>query len=400
MITSDSPELQNLQEDGIAAVKRRNLAGGRALLMQVVEQDEQQELAWLWLSVAVESSADKEIALENVLAINPDNATARKRLNRLKREEAVAAEAQTVVADDHFLAGAPQDVDDGLDDPYQCAYCGQVTSADDKTCPHCRKSLYLVVPKEAMSEFLKTALLLTGATAILGILQTATPFLALTAAQTADQSFFKVLLSVPGAPLILGNFLRPAYTASLAQKLIFVWAGRSGLLLVLLLGLRLRWTPAYFAAFGLFVADLLGNAGLLVTGYLGAVACILNVVLDIIILFLLAGSDREFAVIRERLWTQPDKRAHSARDFYWHGVVHSRQGRWALAVAQWRKAVGLAPTERRYAKDLGIGYAQIGRFDRSVRVLEEAQRQAPDDAQVAKILALVREQMARLGKRA
>ena len=115
-------------------------------------------------------------------------------------------------------------------------------------------------------------------------------------------------------------------------------------------------------------------------------------------MFLVAGSDREFAVIRERLWTKPDGKAHSAPDFHYRGVTYSRHGQWALAVAQWRKAVGLAPAQRQYAKDLGIGYAHIGRFDRSVRVLEELQRQAPDDAQIAQILDLVREQMAQLGK--
>jgi Flp pilus assembly protein TadD len=115
-------------------------------------------------------------------------------------------------------------------------------------------------------------------------------------------------------------------------------------------------------------------------------------------LFLLGGSHREFAVVRERLWTRPERKAHNAQDFYWRGLVHSREGRWALAVAQWRKAVGLAPNDRRYMRDLGIGYAQIGRFDRSLRVLEEAQRQAPEDAHIAQILALVREQMAQRRK--
>jgi hypothetical protein len=63
---------------------------------------------------------------------------------------------------------------------------------------------------------------------------------------------------------------------------------------------------------------------------------------------------------------------------------------WAMAVAQWRKAVGLAPQVPGYYKQLGIGYAQIKRFDRSLKALEEAGRQAPDDGQIGEIIALVR----------
>jgi hypothetical protein len=394
MMTSDNPNMQDRLQAGIAAIKRRDLASGRAWLLEVVEQDDHQELAWLWLSVAVAGLADKEIALENVLTINPDNATARKRLNRLKNAAALAKPLPGLTADDD-LAGAPADTDDSLDDPYQCPYCGHLTKVDDTLCPRCRQSLYVVVPKEAMSEFLKTALLVLGALAALGLMEVATPFLALTAAQAADPGPFRFLLTVPGADLLLGNFLRPAYTVGLAQTLMIILVMRSGLLFGCLLGLRLRWAPIYYAALALFGVDLLWNVGLLVTGYLSVMACLLNVGLLAAILFLLVGSHREFAVGRERLWTRPERKAHSAKDFYWRGLAHSREGRWALAVAQWRKAVGLAPRETQYAKDLGIGLAQIRRFDRSVRVLEEVQRQAPHDLQIAKVLALVREQMAK-----
>ena len=397
MITSNDPELQHLLEQGIAAVKRRDLAEGRGRLLQVVEKDDQQELAWLWLSVAVEGVADKEIALENVLTINPGNATARKRLSRLKKD-AEPAQVLPVLKSDDYLAGAPPDVDDSLDDPSQCAYCGHVAAETDNVCPHCGKSLYVIVPKEAMSDLLKTAVTLTVVAAILGTLQMATPFLALSASQAADQRPYEVLLKVPGAAFLLSDFLRPAYTAGVAQNMLVILAVRSGLLVCLLPGLRLRWALAYYAAFAVYIADLLLNLGLLVTSYLSPVACILNIGLAVAILFLLAGSDREFAVIRERLWTRPDGKAHAAKDFHWRGLAYSKEGQWALAVAQWRKAVGLAPRERLYAKDLGIGYAQIGRFDRSLRVLEEAQRQAPDDTQLAEILALVREQRARSDK--
>jgi lipoprotein NlpI len=88
-----------------------------------------------------------------------------------------------------------------------------------------------------------------------------------------------------------------------------------------------------------------------------------------------------------------DPSARSPLDFYRRGQHYRRRGMWAMAVAQWRRAVGLAPDVPGYYKQLGIGYARIKRFDRSLRALEEAGRQAPDDGQIAEIIALVRGQL-------
>lgn len=58
---------------GALAVKEGRLEQAQQLLLEVIEHDENNELAWLWLSGAVADAADQQIALENVLAINPDN---------------------------------------------------------------------------------------------------------------------------------------------------------------------------------------------------------------------------------------------------------------------------------------------------------------------------------------
>ena len=401
-MTSETPPLEQTLQAGLAAIRRRDLSLGRALLLQVVEKDDQQELAWLWLSVAVGDPVDKKIALENVLTINPANPVAQKRLARLTRRSPNTAPAltppptpaPTVPTPDDYLAGAPADVDTQLDDPFQCAYCGQITAEADTACPKCGRSLYVRAPKSEMSDFLKTALIFIGVTATLGALEVAAPFAALIASQTADKSMFNFLLAVAGVQVILGNFLQPAYTAAAAQNLIVAFLARSGLLVSMLLGLSQRWRPVYYAALGLLVVDIAWNVYLLVMGYLGGLSCLLNGALTIFSLTLLAASDREFAVVLERLWTQPDAKARSAADFYMRGRTYRRAGQWALAVAQWRRAVGLAPRKVAYHKDLGIGYAQIGRFDRSLRVLAEAQRQAPTDAQIPTIIEAVRAQAA------
>lgn len=69
--------------DGAVALTQGNKELARDLLLKVVEVDENIEEAWLWLSGAVDDPEDQQTALENVLAINPDNPYARRGLDWL-----------------------------------------------------------------------------------------------------------------------------------------------------------------------------------------------------------------------------------------------------------------------------------------------------------------------------
>jgi hypothetical protein len=69
---------------GIAAARAGDAERARELLLQAVDADEYSEQAWLWLSSVVESDADREVCLENVLAINPDNNLAKAGLVHLR----------------------------------------------------------------------------------------------------------------------------------------------------------------------------------------------------------------------------------------------------------------------------------------------------------------------------
>ncbi len=79
------PDINALLQQGIALAKAGRREEARDLLLQVTEQDEMNETAWLWLSGVVDSNDDKAIALENVLAINPNNAWAKRGLQALGR---------------------------------------------------------------------------------------------------------------------------------------------------------------------------------------------------------------------------------------------------------------------------------------------------------------------------
>src|SRR3954465_14473173 len=79
-----SDTIEGMLYDGAVAVREGRHADAQGLLLQVIERDEQNELAWLWLSGAMEDPADQLVALENVLAINGDNGAARAGLSWLK----------------------------------------------------------------------------------------------------------------------------------------------------------------------------------------------------------------------------------------------------------------------------------------------------------------------------
>ena len=77
----------SLLKQAIAKAKAGKRTKARDLFMAILEEDEENELAWLWLSSLVDDVEDKIIALENALTINPDNKVAQKQLTRWQAEQ-------------------------------------------------------------------------------------------------------------------------------------------------------------------------------------------------------------------------------------------------------------------------------------------------------------------------
>jgi hypothetical protein len=82
-------------EQGIVALKAGRKAQARALLARAVRQNPRDERAWLWLSGAVETEAERRTCLERVLALDPDNEAARRGLDSLAGATALAPQPQT-----------------------------------------------------------------------------------------------------------------------------------------------------------------------------------------------------------------------------------------------------------------------------------------------------------------
>src|SRR6476659_2443325 len=70
----------DLLQQGIVAARAGNREEARALLTQVVEDDERNEQAWLWLAGVVDTPEDICTCLQNVLDLNPANQQAQQGL--------------------------------------------------------------------------------------------------------------------------------------------------------------------------------------------------------------------------------------------------------------------------------------------------------------------------------
>ena len=71
----DKPPQKRIYRLGAAKVSQRERA--RQLLLQVIELDETNILAWLWLSTVLDDLEEKKVCLENVLTLDPTHKAAR-----------------------------------------------------------------------------------------------------------------------------------------------------------------------------------------------------------------------------------------------------------------------------------------------------------------------------------
>jgi len=76
-------DLNALVQEAIAAVKAGRKQEGRDKLLAVIERNDRHEQAWLGLSALVDTTEERIICLENVLAINPNNERAKSALSKL-----------------------------------------------------------------------------------------------------------------------------------------------------------------------------------------------------------------------------------------------------------------------------------------------------------------------------
>jgi tetratricopeptide (TPR) repeat protein len=444
---------QTLLEQGIGAALNGLRDEARALLTQVVEADERNEQAWLWLAGIVTDPEDMRTCLENVLQLNPDTAKAREGLAWVEQrygarpavqvaEAAPAPEPQSQAALTAMLAETPRVVRPAEPPPaepppplgaaaeqkpaevpptpsaaqvaadeapttFPCVYCGAQLALERRDCPKCRNSLMIRrAPREKRSiplSILGILWLLSGVLQVLGgLASTGLTAYAFTKIQSQFQRAHVPKPSFPPAifvPLAVGLVLG-ALTIAIGRGLLK----------------RERW--AYIVVLVLTIIGFVGTAAFVVLGAaalpklvealnssaaardrgarlaVGSLMTSLFISLGVQLLYILLVvlSHRDFFGPMVRF--QPELDDGSDMDSYNSGVAYKNRGMWYMAAQEWEVAVKKKPRDPVYLHALGLAYVQLKQLDRARETLDRAILLAPEEAKLQESRAAID----RLGK--
>lgn len=443
--------MADLLEQGIAAARAGRRTEARQTLMQVVERDERNETAWLWLAGVLDDPEDIRTCLQNVLELNPDNGQAKRGLAWVDQRFGSRTAPPPPAADDRSAASSatlelpprvaaaaavpalepssppePAPVLDpapptspalhapaapapqlapampvaAAEPTLPCAYCGQPTAPADQWCRSCRKSLLVRAPRDEGRRGSTTALgwlwIVNGVLGLLGSI--AIGGLAFWASQQLGRLAGVDAEARAGVTVLVG-----AAVVSVLFSAGAVLIGRGVLR-------RQSWAwivVAIFAAIGLFsflvnlvtgtatAAVLLGQLGELgvpdrvVNSALGIGGAVLicSVAIQALYILLVALSFRDF--FPQMVRVAPEVVPVDDREHFNNGLSYRDRGMWYAAVREWEAAVAKAPRDPNYLHALGLGYAQLGQFDRARRAIDTALQVVPNDPRIAESRAMV-----------
>ena len=370
-------ELDRLLREGIATARAGQRERARELLLQVIAQDEEREAAWLWLSGLLDDPQERQICLENVLTLNPDNVAAQQGLRFLREQELAAAaqppgparspllpsqpvpELAPVQPAQAQLPSTPQRSTHVEIDPFGCPYCGGSVSGEEPVCDHCRRLVTLRYRKRddwAWVGWLALFFLLLGLAAWLEgyFVAQVVPMKELPQwlGDTAIRYLVGAALFEPGG--VRGDLAEFAGIVTLVN---YVFAG---LCLVAAGGLALRSRVAYFGSLiliGLLVV--ITGVGLLaqLTGWIPAV---LRLGLIALCARWLIDSAPAFEWETRSYNADLDQGLKTDMDYYVQGQHYREKGMWAKAAAHWQVAARLAPGQVQYRVALANAYLKMG----------------------------------------
>lgn len=384
-------------EAGVEALKAGQRARAQELLIEVVEQDQENVAAWLWLSSAMDDPEERQICLENVLALDPDNELAQQGLALLAEQQAAAPprpvpepepeapplqpepEAHPPPApspqpeetrlssfqvqpleDEAETEDFTQQTVDEFDDEYRCVYCLAPTKPDDKRCPNCRKKLWIELRKEKRSTILWIA---TGIQVVnTFILGAVLYFVAVSMNALAQMD-----------PEMDAATLRLALYGCSTPLFIYQ--------VVVVVGLIMRWKPVYYlylisAGFTLLSA--------IVAFFTGAGICggILNFGLAMVMVWLVFQMESDFFGEKRRIVLRRDKDAKGMASLMESGHRYGRQNIWGLAALHFRQAAWQASRDIGPHLALAVAYINLKRFDLAEKALNNARSIDPNDIKV------------------
>jgi tetratricopeptide (TPR) repeat protein len=416
--------------DGIAAAKADKRAEARELLLRVVDADENNVQAWLWLSGVVTTLEDREVCLQNVLALDPVNEAAQRGLAKVRAEIEATPEIEPESALPHVEAEiAPETKvafdfsDTELADPLLCVYCAHLTREEDGQCPHCKRKLYVRFYEREQPRWIWTGWMVSMAEAIfmiggllvlIGVLASALSVVKYSG-QGGDIS--QLLLMYLGQSHAVPAQAQAAVLTVLPREQFYLRLGYVVLVIVVACGLLTRKRFFYI----LYVATLAIEAMLLylstsinrsfvaggaaTTPLEGILQVALNEALGVFVLlsgalfglFLLIkialafAMNDDFDTRTERLWCVIDKTVRDPSGAFIRAKTYMKRGMWTLAALYLQRAVSLQPSTVDYYLALAESYAQLGRYQQSLALLDDAAQLQPDSPIIPNLRGVILE---------
>ncbi len=90
-------DMQELLKQGIEAAREGRKDDARQIFEQIIEEDDKNERAWMWLVSVMDNDDERRVALSNVLMINPNNARAQELMSKLDARRKQAKDDQEVI---------------------------------------------------------------------------------------------------------------------------------------------------------------------------------------------------------------------------------------------------------------------------------------------------------------
>ncbi len=434
-------------QEAIEAIHVGETETARDFLMQAVEHDETNVAAWWQLSQVLEAPNEREICLENVLALDPDHTEARAALDSVQRDKALADAIldETAYAPATYVQEATWLPDAALPfisppeseaapilpaistpdifaDELGCPYCATPTAWEDRRCSVCGHALW--THQREVEKRTSAYWILVTLEAVLCLGGGLLPLLLLTYVDMrvdfADiTELFPVYLGIrsitpAGAAVVFG----------LSPRLLF-WLALipTGLSLLILSSVLSRWLPLYFAALlmgALRIIAGISSAVIVISTRLELATSVLQgalrvapagrlinlmrtgiivvdlggVALSAFALVSLLSLQNHFSYKSRRLLLCVDNDVEGSEVGLWlRGRAYAQQKTWGLAALHLRQAMMI---EKRLEACLMlvVAYTNLACFDLAASALKEARRLSPDNPQIDELTALLAEKRA------
>jgi tetratricopeptide (TPR) repeat protein len=377
---------------GIAAARAGRRDEARELLLRVVETNERNEQAWLWLSGVVDSDEDRLICLENVLTLNPQSVPARSGIKWLNDRDigGVSAEVQpdtdlsgtstesAIVPrrEGASKSGPVEEVTQPFLTPDGCVYCGLRVTERQARCPHCGGRI--ITKQFKKEERSPTGYLLHAYWLILAGMNLASFFLIGYVWQNQNQipALIQDYLFLGVGPVVLGQrtvqgVLEPETMTQFVRAMLLGLAVAS---VLVALGLFLRRPSAHILGLVLVSLQLLLGVALFILGYLGYVTAAFQTLYTVVLTIFMFNTVDDFSQEERREMLQMDRRLVNDVDYFTRGRAFEKRGMWAKALLHWKRAATLNPSRDTYFAALARAYTQLGRYDEALFEMDSAMR--------------------------